>query len=218
MPEIVLQRWEFVTTKAESLIVLPDGCRDVIFHWQADCNEVEMMVTDLDDCAYHVPVQVGEHFVGYRFHPAVCVDEQGLLALKHEMVKALLIQDEEAVLQGIGEHVQMDARLEEALQGIMFYQQPHQIAKGLGVSVRTLERLFGQTTGRTVLFWRALVRMRRAAKMMEQTNLPLAEIAAVQEYADQPHMTREFKRWLGISPGVFRAKEQWHCALLPGYD
>lgn len=42
---------------------------------------------------------------------------------------------------------------------------------------------------------------------------PLAELAADHGYADQAHMTRAFRRWLGITPAGLR-RDPDRAALL----
>jgi len=44
-----------------------------------------------------------------------------------------------------------------------------------------------------------LARVRKSARAVLGPR-PLAEIAVNHRYADQAHMSREFKRWLNISP------------------
>jgi len=73
----------------------------------------------------------------------------------------------------------------------------------LGVSSRTLQRLICKETDRAPAYWILLARARRAAReMVEPTSL--ADIAETHGYADQSHMTREFKRWFDLSPSVMR--------------
>ncbi|MNL88332.1 DNA-binding transcriptional activator FeaR [compost metagenome] len=43
------------------------------------------------------------------------------------------------------------------------------------------------------------------ARSLLASSTPLAEIAAASGYADQSHMTREFKRRYGVTPLAYRA-------------
>jgi AraC family transcriptional regulator len=58
-----------------------------------------------------------------------------------------------------------------------------------------------------------LVRRRRvehAARMIESSDTALAGIALTAGFSDQSHLTRQLKRYLGVSPGVLaRAAEEW---------
>jgi AraC family transcriptional regulator len=47
-------------------------------------------------------------------------------------------------------------------------------------------------------------RIERAQGMMLQTNLPLAQIAVCCGLADQPHLNKSFRRFVGQSPGAWR--------------
>ena len=52
-----------------------------------------------------------------------------------------------------------------------------------------------------------LARIRGAARAMRE-SLPLVEIAFMHGYADQAHMSREFRRWLNVSPTRLRANSR----------
>jgi AraC family transcriptional regulator len=65
---------------------------------------------------------------------------------------------------------------------------------------RTFRRYFGCTPGAFVRFHR----LRKAARLLAETGLPLAEIALKSGFADQSHFTHRFRAAFGISPGKFR--------------
>lgn len=75
-----------------------------------------------------------------------------------------------------------------------------EVARALGWSTRTARRqvlgAFGYPYGALV----RVARSRRAHRLLVG-GLPLAEAAARAGYADQPHMTREFARLVGRTPG-----------------
>lgn len=65
---------------------------------------------------------------------------------------------------------------------------------------QAFRRHFGYTVG-------DLVRRRRidrSLELMTTTTAPLAEIAAVVGFSDQSHMSRVFRRMVGVAPGLFR--------------
>src|SRR5262245_34701865 len=77
------------------------------------------------------------------------------------------------------------------------------VAEEVGWSRAHLVRRFVAEIGvppRTVV---RLARFRRALRLLDASG-PLAEIAATAGYADQSHMTREFKEFAGIAPGRLR--------------
>lgn len=47
-------------------------------------------------------------------------------------------------------------------------------------------------------------KMRRATQRLSDTKLPIVEIALDLGFADQSHMTRMFKNFVGVSPAAFR--------------
>ncbi|MBJ9673694.1 helix-turn-helix domain-containing protein [Burkholderia gladioli] len=44
----------------------------------------------------------------------------------------------------------------------------------------------------------------RAAIALIRLGRPLGEVAAASGFADQAHLTRSFRRMMGVTPGVFR--------------
>lgn len=79
-------------------------------------------------------------------------------------------------------------------------------AERLHVSVRTLQRLAHRTVG---LPPAAMIRRRRlqeaAQRLREDPATPLAAVAADLGYADQAHLTGDFRRVLGFTPSAYRA-------------
>ncbi|CAH0231558.1 hypothetical protein SRABI76_02766 [Microbacterium oxydans] len=72
----------------------------------------------------------------------------------------------------------------------------------LGDSVRTLRRRMLATFG---YGYATLVRIERArrAQTLLLRGVPIADAAARAGYADQPHLSREFRRLAGVSPAQF---------------
>lgn len=84
------------------------------------------------------------------------------------------------------------------------------VVKQAGVSARTLQRLLRQKGLPAPDFWRRLGRARQAACLLrDSTNL--TSIAYEAGYSDQAHMTRDFRRWFGLTPSQLRANSQ--CLL-----
>jgi AraC family transcriptional regulator len=67
-----------------------------------------------------------------------------------------------------------------------------------------LARAFRTRFGCSVGEYSRTRRLGRARDLLVSTDLPLVEIAHHAGYADQSHMSRHFKRALGISPGQLR--------------
>jgi AraC family transcriptional regulator len=62
-------------------------------------------------------------------------------------------------------------------------------------------RFYRETIGEYV----QKLRVARAAKMLFDKEIPLSEIAYATGFSDQSHFTRVFKRYVGVTPGAFRA-------------
>lgn len=77
------------------------------------------------------------------------------------------------------------------------------LSERLGVNPRRLQRAFAGTVGVPAKAFAAVVRARRAVRLIGG-GLALAEAAAATGYADQSHMTRELVRLTGATPADAR--------------
>lgn len=72
---------------------------------------------------------------------------------------------------------------------------------------RTLQRHFLKTTGLTLKTYGQIVRARRALVLLGD-GTPAAEVAYALGYADQPHLIRSLRTFMGTTPGqVARASQ-----------
>jgi len=80
-------------------------------------------------------------------------------------------------------------------------------AEVLGMSARTLQRRLAaeNATYKGVV---EQTRSERAGDLLDQTDAPIAEIAARLGYQSQANFTRAFKRWAGTPPSEFRRQRQ----------
>lgn len=78
------------------------------------------------------------------------------------------------------------------------------IARDLGVSVRTLQRML-EAAGSTFNVLSADVRRMRAIAYLTESSDPVEQIAERLGYADVSAFRRAFRRWMGLAPGTFRA-------------
>jgi AraC-like DNA-binding protein len=81
------------------------------------------------------------------------------------------------------------------------------VAAAAHATVRTLERNFKQSSGHTVKDVSALMRFEQVRNQLwnhPKTNL--AGLALELGYTDQPHLSREFKRYSGTTPAAFARK------------
>ncbi|MFG2277434.1 helix-turn-helix domain-containing protein [Streptomyces asoensis] len=81
------------------------------------------------------------------------------------------------------------------------------LAADLGLSRYQLLRAFRTTTGMPPYAWLAQYRVARARGLLESGLRP-AEVAALVGFADQAHLTRWFRRVLGVTPAAYRNSVQ----------
>ncbi len=81
------------------------------------------------------------------------------------------------------------------------------VAEAAHATVRTLERKFKQSSGYTVKDVSALMRFEQVRNQLWlNPDVSLAGLAHAQGYADQSHLSREFKRYSGTTPAAFARK------------
>ncbi|MBW8481735.1 AraC family transcriptional regulator [Actinomadura parmotrematis] len=77
------------------------------------------------------------------------------------------------------------------------------LAADLGMSRYRLLRTFRASAGMPPYAWLAQHRVHRARALLDAGRRP-AEAAALAGFADQAHLTRWFRRVLGVTPGAYR--------------
>ncbi|WP_439394638.1 helix-turn-helix domain-containing protein [Bradyrhizobium sp. PMVTL-01] len=80
-----------------------------------------------------------------------------------------------------------------------------QLAREAGISEYHFIRCFKASFGLSPYQFVIRKRLDRAVEMIRESPLPLSEVAVACGFSDQSHMTRAFKRILGITPGVVRS-------------
>jgi AraC-like DNA-binding protein len=104
------------------------------------------------------------------------------------------------------------ARIAETDRGV---HRVEQLAAAAGVSVRTLQRQFGQLVGASPAWvirrWRIIEAAERAAAAdpsVDDGQWPgWADLAAELGYSDQAHLARDVRRHLGTTPSGYRARQ-----------
>jgi AraC-like DNA-binding protein len=85
--------------------------------------------------------------------------------------------------------------------------QVSQIASAAHTTIRTLERKFRQSSGHTVKDVASLMRFEQARNQLWlYPDSGIARLAHELGYADQSHLSREFKRYSGTTPAAFARK------------
>lgn len=80
------------------------------------------------------------------------------------------------------------------------------LARVNGISVRTLERLFRDATGRPPGEYLAELRLNRGAKILQESGLPVTQVARQVGFSDGGYFARLFRRKFGCSPREYRKR------------
>lgn len=80
----------------------------------------------------------------------------------------------------------------------------HELAAATSVSVGHLYRVFREHCGHGPARVLELVRLSRAAVMLQRSNASLAEVAATCGFANAYHLSRRFRTAYGVPPGAYR--------------
>ncbi|SNS47747.1 Helix-turn-helix domain-containing protein [Geodermatophilus pulveris] len=81
-----------------------------------------------------------------------------------------------------------------------------QVCEGSGPSERALQRLAARRLGLTPEWPVQRRRLQEAAERLRSPPSGIGEVAAALGYADQAHLTRDFARVTGTTPGRFAAR------------
>ncbi|TDH39308.1 AraC family transcriptional regulator [Pseudohoeflea suaedae] len=79
-----------------------------------------------------------------------------------------------------------------------------EMASIVGLSESWFTTVFRQTTGKTPLQWQLARRIEAAQRLLHDSNLSLAEIAAQLGFSDQAHLTKAFRQVSGNTPAAWR--------------
>jgi AraC family transcriptional regulator len=82
------------------------------------------------------------------------------------------------------------------------------LASEIGLSRFHFARRFRASTGTPPHEFLLRQRVERAQTLLERTNSPLLDVACTCGFADQSHMTREFKKRVGTTPGRYRTRSR----------
>jgi AraC family transcriptional regulator len=82
------------------------------------------------------------------------------------------------------------------------------LAAVAGLSRFHFARKFRATIGTAPHAYVLQQRVERARVLLQRTGTPIPEVAASCGFADQPHLTREFKKRVGVTPGRYRSRQR----------
>jgi AraC-like DNA-binding protein len=87
-----------------------------------------------------------------------------------------------------------------------------QIAKQIGLSVSQLNRRFRSIYQMSPSEYLQRVRVHKASSMLADTDALISEVALETGFYDQAHLTRTFRRWMGMTPSEFRRASAPPCS------
>ena len=85
--------------------------------------------------------------------------------------------------------------------------QIEDLAQEVGISTSHFARLFKQVIGDTPYQFIMRYRVERAAKMLTDPKISVIDIALTCGFSDQPHLTRIFKQFRGVTPKAWRRQQ-----------
>jgi AraC-like DNA-binding protein len=214
---------------ADSTLILPDGCVDVLW------RDGRLIVAGIDSTARRSPVPAGTSIVGIRLRPGVAGAVFGIPAselldaqvpleellgprvseLSDRLAAAQGREAEYLLLEGmvaaaVADNVP-DPLVLAATRRLGFPgARIDLLAEALGISERQLRRRFHQSVGYGPKTLDRVLRFRRLvlkAHAVSDGEVDLARLAADLGYADQAHMTRDSVSLTGMPPG--RLAELW---------
>ena len=194
MNETLFQHWAHDVPAATRAPVYPDGCRDVLIIRQPGAR-AEVRLTQFDLRPRTAALLAGSALQGFRLRPGAVLSTQSLEAIAAAPDQAEAVIRNDLVLSEDADHAIRALGLPEATVA--------GTAPDLGLSLRSLQRLFRGLDLPPPDYWRLLSRARRAAAELAG-SLPLAAIAADCGFSDQAHLTRETLRWFGQTPRQIR--------------
>jgi len=229
-------RWDF-GEQPSGFEVMPDGYAEIIFSFGSVLRDGAVLPSPFLMGLLNQPVVFSAagrlEIIGIRCYPWTVFDLLGLPPGKHGVhtfehpiaqLQPLLAQhvqagDIDAALDALRRYFQpkqadsMLTKAGEAMRSAGGAMPVSEVAAAAHATVRTLERKFKQSSGHTVKDVSGLMRFEQARNRLwhaPQTNL--AALAQELGYADQSHLSREFKRYSGAAPSAFARKARMQAA------
>jgi AraC-like DNA-binding protein len=198
-------------------IILPDGCIDLL----ANVNEMVVGFSGMKKTEFHYPVPTGTTAFGFRLRPGAFRELTGRPATQ-AMDDFLPLEQVDSSFSPGSFSVMPLERQKEALTGILLklmdgkspagfirlfeslYNEPPETAaelsKGIGYSQKQCERLFAEHYGLTPKVVLSVIRFQRALVTLTSPNAKQSDILRIEGYYDQPHMIRDVRQSIGLTP------------------
>ncbi|HXL85773.1 MAG TPA: helix-turn-helix transcriptional regulator, partial [Gemmatimonadaceae bacterium] len=88
-----------------------------------------------------------------------------------------------------------------------------EIATNVGVHPAHLAHRFREQFHTTIGVYVRRLRAEWTAERLREGDAPIVEIALAAGYSDQSHLTRECRRYLGVTPAAYRAASKSHATI-----
>ncbi|MHB8465643.1 MAG: helix-turn-helix domain-containing protein [Acidimicrobiales bacterium] len=197
--------WEQRVSSERVQRVLPDAHADLLIY---DSGLIEI-VGLYDEVALPV-LPAGARLRGIRFRPAAVAAAFRTPAscLRNRSVpadavlgsrRARRLADRETIDAWV--HSIEPSRVASAAVDLLATRSVDEAAAALGVTGRHLRRIVLAEVGLAPKVYQQVVRLQRFVRAVD-AGAPLAAAAAAAGYADQPHLTRDIRRFAGLTPAL----------------
>lgn len=164
----------------------------------------------------------GLHLAGDAFETTFAlvkkIEEEQILSSEDSpaMIAALFIQlilhlGRCAKSAGITQQNTQFSRIDELIEEITEHSARKwsraEMSKLAGMSLSTLTRHFRERTGVAPLDYLIRIRLKKAAVLLQNPELGLAEIADMTGFSDSNYFCRLFRKNFGVSPGKYRSRQ-----------
>ena len=222
--------WTYIGTESVDHLVLPDGRCDVILRFETDgqrtLGDISIQIAGPATIYHNVSMKRGIAYIGARLRPGLAsamlgldlstLTNQGLSGQTVMRVVpdlaalcrpcnqiAHLVDRMSDWVDERSKAVSAPARLLEMIDTIHVCGgrlSVCNLANTQSVAIRTLRRDFKAGTGISPKQYSDIVRFHRALRLLCNDHLDAASVAAEAGYADQAHMTRNFRKFGGFTP------------------
>jgi AraC-like DNA-binding protein len=234
----VSQYWLSLNNTSPVYAALPDGCVDLVL--EVTANGYRSWIYGSTTRPTAIPCRPDTHYLGIRFHPGQSrhfisaaaqeitdgrEDLRTLMQFPSERVaariatEALFDELDETLIETLSRASPVESYIDSVVQHVDARRGDTRIddvAVRFGKSRRQMERVFLQTVGVPLKLFCMISRLRYAAELITHpASRSLTGIAHDAGYSDQAHMTRDFTRLAGVSPGRLRADDaffQYHSS------
>jgi AraC-like DNA-binding protein len=209
--DVVACCWEQRVSAARVQRVLPDGHADLIIH---DTGQME--VVGLHDQVALPALPAGAHLRGIRFRPAAVA---ATFQTPASLLRNRTLPADAVLSSGLARRLIEPDAIDAWIRSInpnprtrvavnwLSGRSVDEVALALGISGRHLRRLVLADVGLPPKVYQQVVRLQRFVRAID-AGAQLAGAAAANGYADQPHLTRDIRRFCGITPARLAAERR----------